>query len=411
MAFIHSRNATFGAALGIAFALSASACGTAGKAPDREQAENTGAIGLDLTLAKGIWLHTIDYSISNADFFMTGSFDVKNSTVLSATIGGIPEGTGYTLELSSTSVNDSNATCRGFITDVEIHQGATTSATVQLSCHLLPTTGSVKIHGSFNLCPTVESLSVEPGQTTVGSQVTLSGSGKDLDNGPGPLSYQWWASLGELADASAATTTFTCTEPGYVFIDFAVSDGDRFCWSSVRQQVICVAREYPEDPGAGGAGGEAGGDSGGSGASSPCGNGEVDPGEACDDGNVTSGDGCSANCQFDDDLSTPGDDRAGYVACTDTPNVHGLTCKPGLWCCPFTESCVTGDYADDCIDAHGAQACDGPEDCRAGLVCMRYKVTTCEAPSEGMGSARRCHTDAQCPAQKHCDATGDCVWT
>src|SRR5262245_60826724 len=29
----------------------------------------------------------------------------------------------------------------------------------------------------------------------------------------------------------------------------------------------------------------------------PCGDGIVDPGETCDDGNTTDGDGCSANCQ------------------------------------------------------------------------------------------------------------------
>lgn len=30
----------------------------------------------------------------------------------------------------------------------------------------------------------------------------------------------------------------------------------------------------------------------------PCGDGDIDPGEACDDGNTLAGDGCSANCQY-----------------------------------------------------------------------------------------------------------------
>src|SRR5690242_15958205 len=31
----------------------------------------------------------------------------------------------------------------------------------------------------------------------------------------------------------------------------------------------------------------------------PCGNGLVDPGEQCDDGNIMAADGCSATCQFE----------------------------------------------------------------------------------------------------------------
>ncbi len=31
----------------------------------------------------------------------------------------------------------------------------------------------------------------------------------------------------------------------------------------------------------------------------PCGNGRVEPGETCDDGNTTAGDGCNATCQVE----------------------------------------------------------------------------------------------------------------
>src|SRR5262245_26190252 len=44
------------------------------------------------------------------------------------------------------------------------------------------------------------------------------------------------------------------------------------------------------------------GDTGGGGDDdSPpgCGNNTMDPGEQCDDGNTTSGDGCSSSCQFE----------------------------------------------------------------------------------------------------------------
>ena len=35
-----------------------------------------------------------------------------------------------------------------------------------------------------------------------------------------------------------------------------------------------------------------------------CGNGVIEPGETCDDGNTTSGDGCSATCQIEGPCGT-----------------------------------------------------------------------------------------------------------
>ena len=34
-----------------------------------------------------------------------------------------------------------------------------------------------------------------------------------------------------------------------------------------------------------------------------CGNGAIEPTEACDDGNTISGDGCSAACEVEDEVS------------------------------------------------------------------------------------------------------------
>src|SRR5471032_871374 len=50
----------------------------------------------------------------------------------------------------------------------------------------------------------------------------------------------------------------------------------------------------------------AGGGPGGGGDDTPatCGNGVVDPGEACDDGNTNNGDGCSSTCQTEN-IATP----------------------------------------------------------------------------------------------------------
>ncbi|MCC6555164.1 MAG: hypothetical protein IT372_19540 [Polyangiaceae bacterium] len=59
--------------------------------------------------------------------------------------------------------------------------------------------------------------------------------------------------------------------------------------------------------GEGGAGAAGGGGVGGQGGTAPaCGDGVVDPGEQCDDGNTTSGDFCSATCAFEGGDTCPG---------------------------------------------------------------------------------------------------------
>lgn len=59
-------------------------------------------------------------------------------------------------------------------------------------------------------------------------------------------------------------------------------------------------------PGTGGSGGQGGeGATGGSGPSDDCGNGQIDDGEECDDGNDSDNDGCSAKCKIEGTCETP----------------------------------------------------------------------------------------------------------
>src|SRR5690606_20446340 len=48
-----------------------------------------------------------------------------------------------------------------------------------------------------------------------------------------------------------------------------------------------------------------------------CGNGVVDPGEVCDDGNNVSGDGCSADCLSDETCGNGYVDAAAGESCDD----------------------------------------------------------------------------------------------
>ncbi len=138
-----------------------------------------------------------------------------------------------------------------------------------------------------------------------------------------------------------------------------------------------------------------------------CGDGSIDPGEACDDGNSIDGDGCSASCELDDNLGTPGDDRAGYVTCTGTNAGASVTCGPGLGCCNDPDGTTCAASGSDCVSPFDFQGCDGDEDCpQAGTQCWVYRTTDCWSQS---GYELRCHTDSDCIApEDSCDASGQC---
>src|SRR5881396_259522 len=95
-----------------------------------------------------------------------------------------------------------------------------------------------------------------------------------------------------------------------------------------------------------------------------CGNGFLDPGEQCDDGNTLDGDCCSSTCQFE---------PAGAPCASPTPCLTATTCDgagvcgggtPTLAACNDGNACTT---ADTCA---GGVCVGGPAlNCNAGHVC------------------------------------------
>lgn len=203
--------------------------------------QDVGSLGIDLVVVGDVSVASASYTITGpGSYTKTGTIDASSSSTLSAQIGGIPAATGYSIALSATAT-DGVTTCTGSQNfDVTAH--ATTTTIVALDCHEPPKKGTVLLQGVLNVCPVIDSISVMPDPSEVGTGVMLDATAHDFDDGPSPLTYHWTASAGSLSTDSGASTTLTCTNSAPVEVTLTVSDGDPnpSCAASMTGFVTCV---------------------------------------------------------------------------------------------------------------------------------------------------------------------------
>lgn len=144
-----------------------------------------------------------------------------------------------------------------------------------------------------------------------------------------------------------------------------------------------------------------------------CGNGQVQGGEQCDDGNTANGDCCSSTCQFEPSTTVCRATAGGCdiaenctgVSATCPANAlrpNGFTCRAAAGICDLAETC-NGSSA----------AC--PNDAKSTAVC-RAAVDVCDVAESCNGSANTCPTDTfqtsitVCrPAAGVCDTAENCT--
>jgi cysteine-rich repeat protein len=169
-----------------------------------------------------------------------------------------------------------------------------------------------------------------------------------------------------------------------------------------------------------------------------CGNGVVNPGEECDDGNVADGDCCSAECNLeavgsacdDGDLCTQTDGCDGAGTCVgDDPVVcpgPGDSCRANGACDPRPAPVRSsmrppGHRARTAISVTGSDACDGegscvgsdpvvcPEPSEACHVNGACDPTTGTCPILDAPAGTLCSDGNLCTGSDACDGAGSCV--
>jgi len=205
--------------------------------------ENVGEVGLKLTLPGGSQLNSVSYTVTGPNgFSKTASVNLTSSSTLSFQLS-LPAGGPYSITLSGTTT-DGATTCAGTGSFTVIAR-QTAKATVHLTCHEAPRTGSALISGVLNICPQIDSLAASPSEVLVGKSTVLAATAHDTDASPAALSYAWSASSGSLSATSGASPSFTCSTPGDATITLTVSDGDATagCADTQTTTVTCTSNK------------------------------------------------------------------------------------------------------------------------------------------------------------------------
>ena len=111
-----------------------------------------------------------------------------------------------------------------------------------------------------------------------------------------------------------------------------------------------------------------------------CGNGQLDQGETCDDGNTTSGDGCASDCTIEVPLNCQDGQLDAGEQCDDGNNIPADGCEPNCTFSPPT-TCGNGqlDVGEQCDDGNNQDG-DG---CQAN--CILPVLTGCGDGVLGFG--------------------------
>jgi hypothetical protein len=201
-------------------------CSQGPSSPRTSPDEDTGSVGLRLTLPGGEQIQSIAWTITGPNgastVVQTGTVNVQNSEAISFLVGGIPAGTNFSISLSATST-DGSVTCAGSA-QFNVVARTTTKVSVALQCNTAASqAGSALINGATYNCASVSSVTANPAETTVGSSIAVSASA--IGPNASALTYAWSATSGSFDTPNASQANFTCSATGAITLTLTVGDG------------------------------------------------------------------------------------------------------------------------------------------------------------------------------------------
>jgi hypothetical protein len=195
---------------------------------------DVGTVAMQLTLAPGTTLSTVQYTFSNPTLAgfnsITSTVDVSGSDKISFVLT-LPAGTGYSLSLTAT--DSKGDPCSGGPLTFAVVADQNNPVSLNLVCTqtidaavvgpdvnigTVAVTGDVELETVTNtpLCAAVSALGVSPAQATVGQTATLSAAGLDANDQSSDVTLTWTATggAGTLADTTGTSNTFSCSSAG-----------------------------------------------------------------------------------------------------------------------------------------------------------------------------------------------------
>jgi len=139
-----------------------------------------------------------------------------------------------------------------------------------------------------------------------------------------------------------------------------------------------------------------------------CGNGAVDPGEDCDDGNVLDGDGCETSCRWTC-RGDPDCDDGGICNGTEWCDFAWHGCMPGSNL-PTGADCDDGQFCTAASTCDGAGSCVGAGNpCDDGIECTRDDCDeSADACDNGVHSGT-CRIDGACRVAGEASPSDGCL--
>jgi hypothetical protein len=228
--------------------------------------EGTGTIGLNLQVAPGISISTVNWTIHNAALLaadLTGSVDVSQSQAIQFIVGGLPAGDGYTITLTATTDGPNPLTCVGSGT-FSIVANSSSPVNVTLVCSR--GTGAVDAGNNGSvvvivtptvppLCAVVTSLSASPSTVDVGGSILLAAVGIDSSGSSSTVGFSWaitgGTGTGTFSSTTSASPTFMCTGAGGVTVTVtATSSGGASCTNNTGSVALMCTAPGGADSGA-----------------------------------------------------------------------------------------------------------------------------------------------------------------